>query len=280
MLITHLKQTLKLGIYYVLNCRHLKHAEQHFKGQDVKLNPSVALLVATHNRNDLLHQVVDEFFAARGDVNLACVLVFSESAEADNFLEGSLHSESCLVLLCPNEPLGNKWQEGVQAASELAPEHLLISGSDDIIKHDFIAHALALFRDNRELCFIGVSCWTVQLKNQACYRACYEASKFGQTRVLGAGRFYSKSFLESLKWNLFHRVFESGLDVKAELKLNALSNGRKVVFSDQPHYVVSRKGGWDMKTPFSSMVSAPGISLTSMASNYDNTDVDCCGEHN
>jgi len=108
-----------------------------------------------------------------------------------------------LVARAPNQPLADKWNTASLAAQRLAPDYVLILGSDDLVSD-------ALFRSQVEAMRRGVphsGLTDFYLYNAATHRAAYwpgyPQGHKRRGRSIGVGRFYARSVLEQLEWALW-----------------------------------------------------------------------------
>src|SRR6185295_597252 len=60
------------------------------------------------------------------------VLVVSDQYELNYYAKFPVY-----IIVRPNNPLGNKWQEGLNYARRFNPDHVVILGSDDLLSKDF-----------------------------------------------------------------------------------------------------------------------------------------------
>jgi len=186
------------------------------------------VVIATHKRVPITCANIDSLLKQTVVPNI--VLVVSKGSEEKLFRENypTIH-----VIVTENNPLGSKWQAGIDEAFRLGADPVIITGSDDILERRFVERA-CLWMD-RDFDFIGLKQWYVFFEGKL-YRFKYNAYM-----PLGGGRVYSRRFLnqagpifdardrhlDDFGWN---KVFEA--------------NVRRLVWSDP--LILSVKGEWDV----------------------------------
>lgn len=163
------------------------------------INPVV--VIATHNRLHITAHNIESLL--RQTVVPKIVLVVSCKTEAQVFGEAF---ENIRVVMAPNNPLGHKWQFGVDAARDYNANPLIITGSDDLLDNRFVERCCDLIEHGID--FIGVRQWYIYDEiDRIMHRFNYVSPQ-----VLGAGRAYSYALLERMKWSVFDRVKVRSLD--------------------------------------------------------------------
>lgn len=127
------------------------------------------------------------------------VLVITDINERE-YYEGF---ENVIIVMAANNPLGLKWDAGVQAARNLPHSHIVITGSDDILSKTHIKYATIIDKD-----FMGLRSWYILHENKL-HLLLYVAKG---NLPLGGGRVYSKSFLEKIDYKIFDTGKEKLLD--------------------------------------------------------------------
>jgi hypothetical protein len=168
------------------------------------MNPVV--LIATHNRIAITEANIRSLYAQKQAMPTV-VLVCSTHTDYEYFRNKFVNLH---VLQSPNEPLGNKWQTGVEYCRTLKADPLIILGSDDLLS----SNAVQL---SSEMCkyydFIGFAMWSVyDITNKAHYIMRYNSNVVYKNFTLGAGRFYSKRLLDRFNWKLFNTSLDRNLD--------------------------------------------------------------------
>lgn len=128
-----------------------------------------------------------------------------------------------------NKPISRKWQKGVNELRNFDFDYVIMMGSDDWFCEDFIP----LIEKHRGYDMIGFNDIYFEdvINNKAYYWNGYTDKK----KTAGAGRCYSKEFLERINYKLWDVSINKGLDSasnkileinKAKIKvLNCKKNG-------------------------------------------------------
>ena len=220
------------------------------------MNPVV--LIATHQRLQVTSKNIESLMMQ--SVQPKIVLVVSDPTEW-KFYERKY--PEVLLCLAPNNPLGKKWQYGVDIAKTLNPNPLIICGSDDILGVDFIENACSLIKSGID--FIGLSRWHVY-HNKMLYTYDYNASL-----PLGGGRCYSAKALEEIRYKVFDSTKDKHLDDNGWKRINSTTLPRKIVrdVKNEGLDIVSIKGSWPMLNPFNKFQSSGNITLVSKSRDED-----------
>lgn len=185
------------------------------------------VLICTHERNELTLQNVQLLMeqSSRCDVLVVC----SRDDEFDWYSE-NLPSPVYLAQYL-NNPIGAKWQKGVEIARDLQPSHLIILGSDDFIGRDFILNAVNKM-EIEDLDFLGLrSFWMFQPQSNDLHLLEYAFPGI----PIGGGRVYSLRMLNTLNWKIFSKVKEKHLDDYG-WKLAQKSGHKVKLITDIEHY--------------------------------------------
>jgi hypothetical protein len=106
----------------------------------------------------------------------------------------------------PNRPLSFKWNQAVKALHQIDFDAVILLGSDDYIDEKL----LRFVQQNMDCDMIGFTDIYFQANRQLYYWEGYEGARKGEPS--GAGRVYSKQFLESIGYNLYPFPVNAGLD--------------------------------------------------------------------
>jgi hypothetical protein len=156
-------------------------------------------------------------------------------------------------LVCDNAPLGRKWQTCVRAAHRLYNADLYaITGSDDILSHRLIEHVVrSREADLAKPAGVGpdfycVTGWLVHGEapgfDPMLLKCSYRWEKAFQP--LGAGRFYSRQFLDRVSGLVFDSGRARGLDGRGYGLVRELG-GLVAYCTVEDGPVVSIKGEWE-----------------------------------
>lgn len=106
-----------------------------------------------------------------------------------------------------NNPLAFKWNAGVMSLEQIDFDAVILLGSDDYIDEPFLEFVQSNIDKYEMICFEDIYFEDDGLKY---YWSGYEGSRKGEP--VGAGKVYTKKFLERIKYNLFNEARERGLD--------------------------------------------------------------------
>lgn len=206
------------------------------------MNPYV--LIATHQRMSITRDNVKCLLAC----NAGVILVVSDAGEEAVFRQ---LFPSIEIVLYPNQPLGAKWQSGVERAREINADPLIINGSDDILHSDFfVLVANAMKSDGVH--FIGLKSWYVY-DTRKIYKFNYLANL-----PLGGGRAYSKELLQKINYSLFDISRSRHLDDLAYG--NVLNSKMKIKIFGEP-LILSIKGDWPVMNPMQKLFNTQNAAL-------------------
>lgn len=172
--------------------------------------------VFTRDRINILSDIIEESFNAQlniswlivGSTDLDLKFIDSLKIKYPNKINGFLEK---------NNPLGKKWQSVIFASEGLDYNLLGITGSDDLIFYKTYENVYKRYKNLNKNSFgssnIGLYCfndWYVLEKNNI-IKAQYYNNSF---QPVGASRFYTKQFLNHIKFELFDVEIDKLLDDK------------------------------------------------------------------
>lgn len=197
------------------------------------------VLIATHRRVEITSKLIKKL--SEGHPGVKIVLVVSLKTEQDYF--NAMKIPDLHVIVQNNQPLGLKWQTGVNYAKKLKANPLIICGSDDVLEDGFIANACKIIL---KYDFIGLKRFYVLHKRKK-YLIEYKPAM-----PIGGGRVYSKALLDTIRWKVFDPGKNKHLD--DEGWKNALYNTDKIlIVSNIQSYglvLTAVKGNWPMLNQF------------------------------
>lgn len=151
----------------------------------------------------------------------------------------------------PNQPLGRKWQYGVQKAIEIGANPLIIVGSDDFLSEKFIEKACEL---TDEFDFIFFNRWMIYEPGTG---KSYSL-KYKIFFPLGSGRVYSEKFLQR-----HPRLFDTRLSIRLDdFAFNNLRADDTLLLNPDDMHLLAVKGDWETMNPLDKILSAPTIEWT------------------
>tara|TARA_R100001163_G_C5067308_1_gene206312 strand:+ start:3531 stop:4298 length:768 start_codon:yes stop_codon:yes gene_type:complete len=140
-------------------------------------------------------------------------------------------------IIHPNQPLGAKWQYGLRYISNLYADvkAVIINGSDDFLSPSYVEKAYSYIKQGADLA--GKMDWFIydsKLDNA------YHIDKRLYS-VLGAGRIWSRKFLDKVKWEIFPIHKNNQLDSSSYDILNSQKGNYKII-RDKEMIILSLKG--------------------------------------
>lgn len=106
-----------------------------------------------------------------------------------------------------NNPLSYKWNMAIRTLEQIDFDAVVLLGSDDYIDEAFLKYAERTIPD---FDMIGFKDIYFQHDGGLYYWPGYTNNRRGEP--IGAGKVYSRKFLECIKWNLFDVARDRGLD--------------------------------------------------------------------
>lgn len=111
--------------------------------------------------------------------------------------------EGWWVACADNEPLGRKWNAGMQAMRELEPDAVVITGSDDLLNAQYFRTIVKLLKTGADF---------IELQGFYFYDVETGACIHHETKRPGAGRCLSSRILDQVDW----RPWEDDVDINLE----------------------------------------------------------------
>lgn len=206
------------------------------------MNPVV--LIASHERIEITEINIRTLLLQ--SVVPRIVLVLSKPQEAAYFR--SAFKSDITIVLKANQPLGAKWQAGVEAARNINADPLIITGSDDILSKDFVEIACEGMKEHYD--FLGLRQWYVKRPDED---KVYHF-RYGNFMPLGGGRVYSQSILNKLNHLLFDTVKEKHLDDLGWIGVESKSVFSSADCTGSGMEILSIKGNWPVMNTFDKMI--------------------------
>ena len=108
---------------------------------------------------------------------------------------------------CVNEPLSKKWNDALKAIRHEDFDAIIVLGSDDYIDEAFVRF---VSENIDKYDAIGFRDIYYEKDGQLYYWSGYEGKRHGEP--IGAGKVFTKAFLEKIDFNLWTKAKNSGLD--------------------------------------------------------------------
>lgn len=213
------------------------------------MNPVV--LIASHERIEITEINIRTLLLQ--SVVPRIVLVLSKPQEAAYFR--SAFKSDITIVLKANQPLGAKWQAGVEAARNINADPLIITGSDDILSVGFIKLACVGMKEHYD--FLGLREWYVKrpIEDKVYH------FRYGNFMPLGGGRVYSLPLLCKLNYNLFDTIKEKHLDDLGWIGTQERGTFISDDCAGSGLAILSIKGDWPTMNPFDKMLGHKNAKL-------------------
>lgn len=183
----------------------------------------LVICCAFKGRHDVLRVAIMESFFAANSQNIRWMLWGSTEDDLRFIQEMAVETHKVAGGICQNNPLGKKWQTCVSCAYNYYSAKLYaITGSDDFLSHRLIDNIMKRHEENLGTNFpknflpgLYASLeWLVFSRDNKTspmvIKCCYSYETAFQP--LGAGRFYTKEFLDQVEGCLFDSTLDRCLD--------------------------------------------------------------------
>jgi len=179
-----------------------------------------------------------------------CQIVIVLSDPEDTAFLSSLGRSDLYYTIAKNEPLGHKFQQGVNCCRMLKADPLIITGSDDILSDGFIEKAT-------EHCAHGIDflCLNHWFIHHPTTGKDYKL-RYRMTFPLGGGRAFSKAYLDRHDWKLFDTSMNRRTDDFAWEDARYQDN---IMFNPPDMNILSIKGNWSTLNNLDAILKADSI---------------------
>lgn len=175
------------------------------------------------------------------------------------------------IVAADGGPLGQQWQRAVDCARQAGPRYLLVAGEGDLVSADYVRNHARIMDDTSlgSIALAGPRTWYVLDPSrlgarEAFWKLSYRSRARGG-RPLGAGRIYSRAFLDRVAWRIFDPRRDTALEDPGCERL-ADTNGLLYVSTLDDGFVLSvRDGGALRRVPESDDVVAEPASDAAVA---------------
>ena len=178
----------------------------------------IAVLLCVYKRHDLEEIVINRLKKQSEKFGFEIVVVGSEGEKSKSL------AKNCHYVECENYPVSFKHQKGLDKCKELGVDGVVVIGSDDICCDNYWKWATTIKTDK----VIGFKDFYFYqtLTKKLFYFEGYENKDVS----LGAFRYYPKSVLDLVKWNLWgSEKRNKGLDSLASLTLFKAKQKEKLI---------------------------------------------------
>jgi len=203
------------------------------------MNPIV--LIAMYGRKPLVQINLELLHKQK------CKVIVITSSDSDYHFVRDLDFDNVRICTAPNQPLGKKWQIGVDFCRAAQADPLIILGSDDFLSSDFISKACELKED-----FTFFTEWYI---HDSIKKKDYKL-KYRKVFPLGSGRVFSKSFLDRHDWKIFDDTRSRLLD---DYAWQNIKGHDKTLVNPQGMKLLAVKGRWETMNDLDRILTADSI---------------------
>ena len=217
----------------------------NIKNKTLPTNVSVACVIAFKDRHDMVEVNIRSLLMQ--SLSPAIILVASNPSDLVFSKKMQEKYSKVFFVVCPNFPVGKKWDTGVQFAKLINPESLLILGSDDVLSPGYIQEAYKKIGKGSgskigAADLVGSIKWRIYDSDKKLYSLSYNDKIVKIT--LGGGRLYSRYFLDSCEWSIFDKGISKNLDNLGHNKVVAFSD--KIELISDSEFILSIEGNWEV----------------------------------
>jgi len=196
----------------------------------------IICIMATHGRPGITTETVK--MLQKQTVSVEVLIV------GDSGCEPKIAADTgCICLKHKNKPLGKKWQAGVNRARALAPDAVMICGSDSWLTPRWCETAIPFLKKGHDLIGINMfhACKVYPKQKVRIIRRAYQGKRIGIP--MGSGRIFSKKILDALDWKIFPINQNSGMDIFSYKKVIKQKGRIRIVHSDDMK-ILAVKSTW------------------------------------
>ena len=136
------------------------------------------------------------------------IIVIYSNDEDEKFCKTLSHYKNIYPIRVENKPLSKKYQFGAEFGKIFYPHGIIINGSDDFLSLNFASVIYDKFKSD-EGSYFGSNFWYVgDVDAMLLYKFTYNDSM----RVVGCGRSFKYTLLNTLNWQVFPLNRNSGID--------------------------------------------------------------------
>lgn len=158
----------------------------------------------------------------------------------------------------PNDPLGSKWQAGIEEARGLDPDGILILGSDTFLSPNWLEVCIPYLE---QVDIVGKGRWYVcnalPGKKLEIIQRAYARGQ-AMSHPVGGGRLIGRGILEKIGWQLFP-PFNQAMDTHSLMRMRAAGASTRLLNDNDAIKILGIKGPWETLNPYSRVAVAPGL---------------------
>lgn len=234
---------------------------------------ALVVCCAFTGRHRVLRRAIEESLSSRNGKSVRWMLVGTTPEDLDFIRALAQTTDRVAGFLCENHPLGRKWNRCiVQAGRHYDASLYAITGSDDILSARLVDHVVERARAETAngvgkvfLPAVYASLEWLVVVTDMTHRACPQVLKScyaydAAFQPLGAGRFYTRAFLEEVDFEIFDSKLERLLDDRGYFEVR--NRGKAIDYltlEDGP--IISVKGNWAQMNKLDDLFDADQLDL-------------------
>ena len=212
----------------------------------------VLCVMAAHRRPEITFETIEMLKNIQTLAPMQVLVVGdSEVEEAIADRTNSLYQSS------KNQPLGRKWQAGISAARQRAPDAILILGSDTWLSKKWIELCAEQLEKGYDV--VGKNRWyTCHAMPEEQVEIIQRGYVTLQAREhpVGGGRLISSRILECLNWDLYPATATSALDTRSFYRLKEHGASFMLLNDNEELKVMGIKSTWQTLNKFTRLKTA------------------------
>jgi hypothetical protein len=185
----------------------------------------IVIMTTMYKRHHLTNYVFSHYNKLKDEFKDIAELIFVVGGSEGETSKKIAEKNNFHYIETPNDPLSKKHNNVLMECKKFNPDAVVLVGSDDVMSKEVIFEYIKGVI--QEIEFIGFTDLYFYDKNLF-YFSGYDANVKNMT--LGAGRFFSKSLLDKINWNLWGDIpYNKGLDAISYNKIKLLSPSSKIL---------------------------------------------------
>lgn len=197
---------------------------------------TIICLIAIYNR----HQIVKLNVELLKKQTIPIKIILIVSTIKDKKLAECLNVD---YIFANNQPLGLKWQQGLEYCKKYNPQAIIINGSDDLLTANYCESIYKYILDGYDQ--VGLNNWYIY---DTANKKTFLSSYVDKNLMIGCGRIVSRKILDKIRWSYFPINKSTGLDGYS-LKQVKDCGGKIKILNASSFYPISVKGPWEQINP-------------------------------
>lgn len=236
---------------------------------NLKKEADLVICCAFQGRHEIVEKSITESLFKKRDYHVEWFLCGSTEADYQFIQTMAAKTGRVSGMTWRNNPLGEKWQSCVQAAGDVYDAKLYaITGSDDILSSTLIGHIIEKHEQNLRVNPLDLPAmyytdqWVVIRTASEGFPSVLTCTLLHKAYYvpIGAGRFYTKEFLQAIEFKLFDTTRDRCLDDFSYFSLIKLGY-RIESYSLDEGLLISVKGNWQQMNLVEAILKSDSIEI-------------------